>query len=93
MVVASIIRKGRGGGGGSAVELERGGSTEQTKETKPEEKEKFECPRPEHELAKMFERDIVHQNPNVRLEDIAHLTEAKRLLEDAVVLAMFCPTS
>ena len=39
MVVASIVRKGRGGGGGSAVELERGGSTEQTKETKPEEKE------------------------------------------------------
>ena len=39
MVVTSIIRKGRGGGGGSAVELERGGSTEQTKETKPEEKE------------------------------------------------------
>ena len=73
--------------------LTKGESVEQTKETKPEEKEKFECPRPEHELAKMFERDIVHQNPNVRLEDIADLTEAKRLLEEAVVLAMFCPTS
>ena len=54
---------------------------------------KSSSPRPEHELAKMFERDIVHQNPNVRLEDIADLTEAKRLLEEAVVLAMFCPTS
>ena len=73
--------------------LTKGESVEQTKETKPEEKDKFECPRPEHELAKMFERDIVHQNPNVRLEDIADLTEAKRLLEEAVVLPMFCPTS
>ena len=51
------------------------------------------CPGPDHELAEMFERDIVHQDPNVRWEDIADLTEAKRLLEEAVVLPMFCPTS
>ena len=66
---------------------------ELAKETKPEEKEKFECPGPDHELAEMFERDIVHQDPNVRWEDIADLTEAKRLLEEAVVLPKFCPTS
>ena len=49
-------------------------SVEQTKETKAEEKEKFECPGPNHEHAKMFGRDIVH---HVRWEDIADMTEAK----------------
>ena len=52
-------------------------SVEQTKETKAEEKEKFECPRPDHELAKMFERDIVHNDPYVLWEDIADMTDAK----------------
>jgi SpoVK/Ycf46/Vps4 family AAA+-type ATPase len=37
------------------------------------------------------ERDIVQKNPNIRWDDIADLSEAKRLLEEAVVLPMWMP--
>jgi len=66
-------------------------SVGETKEIKPEEKEKFECPGPDHELAEMLERDIVQKDPNVHWDDIADLAEAKRLLEEAVVLPMWMP--
>lgn len=37
------------------------------------------------------ERDILQKNPNIHWEDIADLAEAKRLLEEAVVLPMWMP--
>lgn len=37
------------------------------------------------------ERDILQKNPNIRWDDIADLHEAKRLLEEAVVLPMWMP--
>lgn len=37
------------------------------------------------------ERDIVQKNPNVHWDDIADLSEAKKLLEEAVVLPMWMP--
>lgn len=37
------------------------------------------------------ERDIVQKNPNIRWDDIADLHEAKRLLEEAVVLPIWMP--
>lgn len=37
------------------------------------------------------ERDIVQKNPNIHWDDIADLYEAKRLLEEAVVLPMWMP--
>jgi len=45
----------------------------------------------DHDLVEMLERDIVQKNPNIRWEDIADLHEAKRLLEEAVVLPMWMP--
>lgn len=45
----------------------------------------------ERELADILERDIVQKNPNIRWDDIADLHEAKRLLEEAVVLPMWMP--
>lgn len=45
----------------------------------------------ERELVDILERDIVQKNPNIRWEDIADLKEAKRLLEEAVVLPMWRP--
>ena len=39
----------------------------------------------------MLERDILQKNPNIHWDDIADLTEAKRLLEEAVVLPMWMP--
>lgn len=38
-----------------------------------------------------LERDIVQKDPNVHWSDIADLSEAKRLLEEAVVLPMWMP--
>lgn len=43
-----------------------------------------------HELV-IAERDILQKNPNIHWDDIADLHEAKRLLEEAVVLPMWMP--
>ncbi|BES93995.1 Katanin p60 ATPase-containing subunit [Nesidiocoris tenuis] len=45
----------------------------------------------DQDLVDMLERDIVQKNPNIRWDDIADLHEAKRLLEEAVVLPMWMP--
>ncbi|KAF7271679.1 katanin p60 isoform X2 [Rhynchophorus ferrugineus] len=59
--------------------------------TEDQEEKKFECNGMERELADVLERDIVQKNPNIRWDDIADLHEAKRLLEEAVVLPMLMP--
>ena len=46
---------------------------------------------PDAELAEMLERDVLETSPGVRWDDIAGLTEAKRLLEEAVVLPLWMP--
>jgi len=43
------------------------------------------------DLVEGLERDIVVKNPNVRWTDIAELTEAKKLLNEAVVLPLLMP--
>uniref|UniRef100_A0A182KB37 Katanin p60 ATPase-containing subunit A1 n=1 Tax=Anopheles christyi TaxID=43041 RepID=A0A182KB37_9DIPT len=43
------------------------------------------------DLVDMLERDILQKNPNIHWNDIADLHEAKRLLEEAVVLPMWMP--
>ncbi|XP_034487781.1 katanin p60 ATPase-containing subunit A-like 1 [Drosophila innubila] len=45
----------------------------------------------EAELVDILERDILQKNPKVRWSDIADLHDAKRLLEEAVVLPMLMP--
>uniref|UniRef100_A0A1A9WFU3 Katanin p60 ATPase-containing subunit A1 n=1 Tax=Glossina brevipalpis TaxID=37001 RepID=A0A1A9WFU3_9MUSC len=45
----------------------------------------------EAELVDILERDILQRNPKVRWSDIADLMDAKRLLEEAVVLPMLMP--
>ncbi|KAG6439010.1 hypothetical protein O3G_MSEX000407 [Manduca sexta] len=57
-----------------------------------EEERRFEPPSAaDGDLVDMLERDIVQKNPNIRWDDIADLAEAKRLLEEAVVLPMWMP--
>ncbi|XKL62839.1 hypothetical protein PGB90_002672 [Kerria lacca] len=57
----------------------------------PIEEKRFESYGYDQDLIDMLERDIVQKNPNVRWDDIADLHEAKRLLEEAVVLPMWMP--
>ncbi|KAK2984895.1 hypothetical protein RJ640_008660 [Escallonia rubra] len=46
---------------------------------------------PDHDLAAMLERDVLEGTPGVRWDDVAGLSEAKRLLEEAVVLPLWMP--
>lgn len=52
---------------------------------------KFEIHGMDGELVDMLEREILVKNLNVNWSDIADLQEAKRLLEEAVVLPMWMP--
>lgn len=61
-----------------------------SKDKEPEEK-RFEGAGYDHDLVDMLERDILQRNPSVRWTDIANLEEAKKLLEEAVVLPMLMP--
>lgn len=66
-------------------------SGEKNDKNDADEEKKFECHGMERELADTLERDIVQKNPNIHWDDIADLLEAKRLLEEAVVLPMWMP--
>lgn len=59
--------------------------TEDGKAKKPQ----YEGPDPD--LAAMLERDVLETSPGVRWDDVAGLSEAKRLLEEAVVLPLWMP--
>nr|CAD7393793.1 unnamed protein product [Timema cristinae] len=61
------------------------------KEEIEEEEKRYEGSGFDRDLIDMLERDIVQKNPNIRWDDIADLQEAKRLLEEAVVLPMWMP--
>ena len=56
-----------------------------------EEQPRFDGTGYDSDLVDMLERDIVQKDPNIHWDDIADLHEAKRLLEEAVVLPMWMP--
>ncbi|XP_014670651.1 PREDICTED: katanin p60 ATPase-containing subunit A1-like isoform X2 [Priapulus caudatus] len=56
-----------------------------------EEEKRFDGSAYEKDLVESLERDILQKNPNVHWSDIADLTEAKKLLEEAVVLPLWMP--
>ncbi|KAF5285272.1 hypothetical protein FQR65_LT13286 [Abscondita terminalis] len=70
---------------------EKDSENEKIEKVETEEEKKFECHGMERELVDVLERDIVQKNPNIHWDDIADLQEAKRLLEEAVVLPMWMP--
>ncbi len=52
---------------------------------------RFDSSSYDKDLVDLLERDIVQKNPNIKWDDIADLAEAKKLLEEAVVLPMLRP--
>ncbi|XP_049885612.1 katanin p60 ATPase-containing subunit A-like 1 isoform X2 [Pectinophora gossypiella] len=82
--------KDHGGGKDKQDKDNNNGDTDDEKHR--EEERRFEPPSSaDADLVEMLERDIVQKNPNIRWDDIADLAEAKRLLEEAVVLPMWMP--
>ncbi|CAJ1955162.1 unnamed protein product [Sphenostylis stenocarpa] len=87
-------KKGGGGGGAgkwsrtgdSSHSLHGDGGGEDGKKSK-----KYEYEGPDPELAEMLERDVLERSPGVRWDDVAGLSEAKRLLEEALVLPLWMP--
>ena len=46
---------------------------------------------PDSELIEMLEREVVDTNPNVSFDDIAELNQAKKALQEAVLLPLIIP--
>ncbi|XP_068156975.1 katanin p60 ATPase-containing subunit A-like 1 isoform X1 [Drosophila tropicalis] len=79
----SAAANGANGGDNGEADSQNGGS---------EEERKFQPNNHiEAELVDILERDILQKDPKVRWSDIADLHDAKRLLEEAVVLPMLMP--
>ena len=87
------LRRANGPGGGSKKDdkdKEKSAAADEDEE-EPEEKKVYDGHGMDHDLVEMLERDIVQKDPNTHWDDIADLHEAKRLLEEAVVLPMWMP--
>ncbi|PWA46671.1 katanin p60 ATPase-containing subunit A1 [Artemisia annua] len=83
---STTSKKGGGSGRPNSGKDESGnGETEEHTSTRG----KYEGP--DHDLAAMLERDVLENTPGVKFDDVAGLTEAKRLLEEAVVLPLLMP--
>ncbi|XP_005093317.1 katanin p60 ATPase-containing subunit A1 [Aplysia californica] len=83
----SPVQKGGGRGAGAG----RDGSAGQKQKKEQSDEKKYEAQGHEKDLVEYLERDIVQKNPNVRWDDIASLKDAKKLLEEAVVLPLIVP--
>ena len=46
---------------------------------------------PDIDLIRMLERDVIDRNPQVKFDDIAELDEAKKILQEAVLLPILMP--
>lgn len=77
----------------------KGGPSYNEVESKPngeedsdeQEEKRFDGSGIDKDLIETLERDIMQKDPNIHWDDIADLNEAKRLLEEAIVLPMLMP--
>ncbi|KAI6671947.1 hypothetical protein NL676_006832 [Syzygium grande] len=84
-VRASSIGK-KGTGSGKSAKADSGNGDAEDGKSK-----KGQYEGPDQDLAAMLERDVLETTPGVRWDDVAGLSEAKRLLEEAVVLPLWMP--
>ncbi|XP_055642615.1 katanin p60 ATPase-containing subunit A-like 1 [Toxorhynchites rutilus septentrionalis] len=83
---------GSEGSKGEKSDKEKNDDDKEDQENQEEPERKFEpASHVDVDLVDMLERDILQKNPNIHWDDIADLHEAKRLLEEAVVLPMWMP--
>lgn len=83
---------GTEGSKGEKSDKEKNDDDKEDQENQEEPERKFEpASHADVDLVDMLERDILQKNPNIHWDDIADLHEAKRLLEEAVVLPMWMP--
>ena len=47
---------------------------------------------PDSDLINTLERDVVERNPQVKFDDIAELDDAKKILQEAVLLPILMPS-
>ena len=82
-------RRQRGGGGGGGAAGGGGGKGKDGKAKVPF----ADLPEhaPDKELISVLERDVLDRTPSVKWDDIAGLGDAKKLLEEAVVLPLWMP--
>ncbi|KAK4252839.1 hypothetical protein QN277_010984 [Acacia crassicarpa] len=86
---ARASASGKKGAGSTSGKSSKGDSVNGDAEDVKSKKGQYEGPDPD--LAAMLERDVLESTPGVRWDDVAGLTEAKRLLEEAVVLPLWMP--
>ncbi|KAK6914937.1 Vps4 oligomerization, C-terminal [Dillenia turbinata] len=86
---ARALTTGKKGTGSSKTNSGKTESANGDTEDGKSKKGQYEGPDPD--LAAMLERDVLETSPGVRWDDVAGLSEAKRLLEEAVVLPLWMP--
>lgn len=84
-------RKPQSGGTNSAASANNATTSNGNAQQPTEAERRFEVHGPDAELVEMLERDILQKNPDTHWDDIADLAQAKKLLEEAVVLPMWMP--
>ena len=85
---------GKNGAPGKAAGAGKPGEKREAKKNSHDDKpvdSRFESSGYDKDLVESLERDILSRNPNVHWTDVAGLSEAKRLLEEAVVLPVLMP--
>ncbi|XP_029197851.2 katanin p60 ATPase-containing subunit A-like 1 isoform X1 [Acropora muricata] len=91
-------RQGDRGRGQQKADKEKGAAKKEQKQDEAKSSEgdgdgekRFDGSGYDKDLVEALERDILQKNPNVHWNDIAGLSEAKKLLEEAVVLPLLMP--
>ncbi|KAK3741803.1 hypothetical protein QZH41_010451, partial [Actinostola sp. cb2023] len=84
-------RRDAGKGQQGKGEKDKGKKEDKSQEGDNPDDKKFDGGGMDKDLVEALERDILQRNPNVHWTDIADLNEAKKLLEEAVVLPILMP--